>query len=300
MGFHMEEEAIADGTIDNRMRGRTLIRINFTNHTSSLVTLQGNPFRDLAGSLWDFKNPHAVMEDLPGEQCFFIPALCEGAVGRISHTRKSEVPILPPDEHYDRLYDPEQDDPPTRLAPILELEWFSQKYKQVEIDCELITLELKEMAWSLSAEEAADGERLVKQTRAEIEHDANDGSGFYEDMELVEEWLGDEPEPHDLEELCSIIVQEFIINSADDSAQKQALHSDLLKLQEQMNYTFVHFSHEGEFNDIPETIKLFGTLIPFIDRAAESAKFVAETTAEHLLQLRQGIINLRSELRDSK
>lgn len=196
MGFHLEEEFIANGFIDNRVKGCTLIRINFTNPTSSLITLQGNPCHDLAGSQWAFRNPHAVMDDLPGEQRFFVPALCEGAVGRISHTQKREVPILPPDEHYDRLFDPDMDDPPTKIAPVLELEWFSQKYKQVEIDC----------------------------------------SQIY---------------------------------------------------------------HDGGFEDIPGTIALLTTLLPFIERASESAKHLAETTAETLLQLRAGIVALRKELTES-
>lgn len=73
---------------------------------------------------------------------------------------------------------------------------------------------------------------------------------------------------------------------------------DLLKLQEQMNGTFIHVNHDGDFDEIPETVSLLNTLIPFIDRAAESAKFIVETTAENLLHL-QGIINLRDELASS-
>jgi len=297
MGFHFEEEFIADGTIDNRIKGRTVLRINFTNHTSSIVTLQGNPCRDLAGSVWSFRNPHARMDELPGEPCFFVPALCEGAVGRISHTRKREVPILPPDEHYDRLFDPEQEDPPTRTAPVLELEWFSQKFKQVEIDCSQMVLELVEMFWSMSPEEAAAGEALVDQTREEMRRHAEESmASFHEEMELVEAWVGEDSEPHELEELCFLIVQEFIINPAEDSDQKQELHDNLLKLQEQIAGTFVHLDHHGNFENIPATMSLLATVVPFIDRAAISAKGIAETSAENLLQLREGIIRLRDEL----
>lgn len=301
MGFHMEEDSVADGTIDNRIKGRTVIRINFTDHTSSIITLQGNPCRDLAGSLWSFRNPHARMDELPGEQCFFIPALCEGSVGHISHTRKCKVPVLPPDEHYDRLFDNDKEDPPTIIAPVLDLEWFSQKFKQVEIDCQLITLELVEMAWSMSPEEAAAGEAIIEQTREEFQCLAEDSTeGFFEDIELIEEWLEEDPEPHELEELCMIIVQEFIINSADGSDQKQELHDNLLKLQEQINGTFIHLDHDGNFENIPKTISLLKTVLPFIDRAATSAKFLAETTAEHLLHLREGIVSLREELTRSR
>lgn len=297
MGFHLEEEAIFDGSIDNRIKGRTLLRFNFTNHTSSLVTLQGNPCRDLAGSLWSFRNPHARMEEQPGAQYFFIPALCEGAVGRISYSKRRELPVLPPDEHYDRLFDDQQEDPPTRIAPVLELEWFSQEFKQVEIDCELMTLELVEMAWSLSAEEAKEGEAAIKQSRAETVHEGDDWTtGFAEDMELMEEYIGDEPEPHEIEELCFIIVQEFVINTADGSEEKQELHTNLLKLQEQIGGAFIHLDDEGEFDDIPATVRLLTAVLPLLDRTAESARYLAETTYENLLSLKEGIITLRKDL----
>jgi hypothetical protein len=239
------------------------------------------------------------MEEQPGEQCFFIPALCEGAVGRISYSKRRRIRILPPEEHYARLFDSEQEDPPTKVAPVLELEWFSQKFKQVEIDCELMTLELVEMAWTLSPEEAAEGEAAVEQARAETVHDEDDWeTAFEQDMELIEEYVGDDPEPHDLEELCFLIVQEFVIKTADGSEEKQELHSNLLKLQEQIGGAFIHLDDAGEFHDIPATIRLLSAVLPLIDRAAESARFIAETTHENLLHLKEGIIALRTELGD--
>lgn len=297
MGFHYEEQFIVDGTIDNRIKGRTVITINFTNQTSSLITLQGNPCRDLAGSLWSFRNPHAQIEETPGEQCYFIPPLCEGTAGHISHSRKREIPILPPDEHYDRLFDPDQEDPPTRLAPVLELEWFSEKFKQVEIDCECMVLELVEMVWSMTPEEAAAEQASVDQIRKEFMPE--DEEGFDEDMKLLDEWFEEDPEPHEIEELCFLIVQEFIINSNQDSEQKQELHSDLLKLQEQIAGAFIHLNHDGEFDDIPDTVSLLTAVIPFIDRATKSAKYTRETSAESLLDLRESVIRLRDELAKS-
>lgn len=297
MGFHLEEEAIFDGSIDNRIKGRTLLKFNFTNHTSSMVTLQGNPCRDLAGSLWSFRNPHARMEEQPGAQYFFIPALCEGAVGRISYSKRCSVPVLPPEEHYDRLFDSEQEDPPTMIAPVLELEWFSQKFKQVEIDCQLMTLNLVEMAWSLSPEEAAAGDAAVEQTRAETLHEGDDWTaGFEEDMELIEEYVGDEPEPHEIEEHCFIIVQDFVINTADGSEEKQELHTNLLKLQEQIGGAFIHLDYEGGFDDVPATTRLLTAVLPLLDRTVESARYLAETTHEELLNLKERIIKLRKEL----
>jgi hypothetical protein len=301
MGFHYEEQHIIDGSIDNRTKGKTIVKINFCNHTSSLITLQGNPCRDLAGSVWKFSYPHGRLDDEPGGQCFFIPALCEGTVGRISYAAKREVPVLPIEEHYDRLFDDNLEDPPTKVAPVLELEWFSQKFGQIEIDCQQMTMELVEMAWSMSAEEAEEETREVDQTREEIHTKAGESmSAFYEEMELIEEYVEEEIEPHELEEKCFLIVQEFVINSADDSEQKQDLHGHLLKLQEQMAGAFEHYTNEGTFEDVPQTIRLLSGVLPFIDRAAGSAKFTTETTAELLGQLRGGVVALRDELAQAR
>jgi hypothetical protein len=219
MGFHLEEEFVFDGSIDNRIKGRTLLRLNFTNHTSSLVTLRGNPCRDLAGSLWTFRNPHARMDEQPGEQCaFFIPPLSEGAAGRISYSKKREISILPPAEHYSRLFDDEQEDPPTEIAPILELEWFSDEFHQIEIHCERMVLELVEIAWSLPAEEAAAEQTKVDHYRETVTSGFDDwaaGIGDDDDLEVDDEddFYDEDPEPHELEELCFLIVEEFKINS---------------------------------------------------------------------------------------
>ncbi len=297
MGFHFEEEHILGGSIDNRTKGKTVITINFTNHTSSLVTLQGNPCRDLAGSLWNFRHPFAKLDAEPGEPCFFIPPLCEGSVGHISYTRKTEVPVLPIDEHYDRLFDEDKEDPPMKIAPVLDLEWFSQKFGQVEVDCQQIALELVEMAWSLGEEEAAEGAQLVKKMREEVILKSQESmAGFYEEMELIEEYVAEDPEPHGLEEQCFLIVQEFILNSADDSEEKLNLHSDLLKLQEQIAGAFIHYDGEGNFEDIPRTIKLLDGVLPFIERAATGAKSVTETTANLLEMLHMGVYALRERL----
>jgi hypothetical protein len=295
MGFHLEEEAVLGGTIDNRVKGKTVIRLDLTSHQSSLITLQGNPCRDLAGSLWEFRNPHGRLAEEPGEPCFFIPTICEGRVGRISYTTRREVPVLPPAEHYDLLFDEKRDDPPTQVKPVLELEWFSQKFRQVEIDCEQMTLELREMVWVMTDEEAKEGEQALADTREEFLSGGEED--LWEEIELVEDYVAEDVEPHELEEVCFLIVQEFVLRSSEATPEKEALHGELLKLQEQMSLAFMHWDGEGGFDDEEETVRLLRTLLPFIDRARNQAKFVAETTVEMLEQLRIGVVRLRNDLR---
>ena len=294
MGFHFEEMGIVGGSIDNREKGKTVLRIDFTNHTSSLITLQGNPSRDLAGSLWKFTNPYAKMEVESGEQCYFLPALCEGTIGRVSYSRKREVPVMPPEEYLETIFTPEHDKVEMKVSPVLDLEWFTPKFGQVEIDCERMTIELVEMVWTLTAEEAEEGEELVRQTR--LEHMV-EGEDFDEDIERIEEYLDHDPEMHEIEEKCFLIVQEFVINSADGSEEKQELHSDLTKLQEQVAGAFSYYDDlEDSFDEVPKTITLLNGVLPFIDRASGSAQFVAETTFDLLAGLRESIIALRDEL----
>lgn len=297
MGFHFEESAILSGSIDNRTKGTTVIRIDFANWTSSLITLQGNPARDLAGSQWKFENPYARRDEEAGPQCFFIPALCEGRVGRISYSRKSEVPVLPPDEHYDQLFDDDQEDPPLKTAPVLELEWFSPKFGQVEIDCQMMTLELIEMAWTLGVEEAAREEAEVEELRADtVLKGEEQMADVYDQLELIDEFVAEEVEPHELEEHCFLILQDFITNSADGSADKQTLRGDLIKLQEQMATAFSHHAGDGTFDDERETAKLLTGVLPFLDRALATATKTTPSTATHLLGLRESIVELRDEL----
>lgn len=297
MGLHYEESGIVDGTIDNRTRGKTILKINFTNHTSSLITLQWDPCRDLAGSLWKFMNPFAEMEETRGDECYFIPSISEGFAGRISYSRKVKVGVLPPEEHLDMVFDDSRGNPPTKIAPMLELEWFTPKFGQVEIDCDRMTLELVEMVWTMTQQEADMEEEIVNDKREEIlSKGAESGDGFMADMKLIEDYVADGPEPHELEERCFLIVQEFVVNSADGSEEKEALHGNLLKLQEQVGGAFGYLNHEGGFDDIPATIKLLNGVLPFIDRAADSANFAVAKTAELLGQFREGIVALRDEL----
>jgi len=292
MGLHYEERGIGDGTIDNRTRGTTILKINFTNHTSSLITLQGDLCRDLAGSFWKFSNPFAEMEEKKGV-AFSAPSLSEGSVGRITYSRKKNVPQLPPEEHYDMLFDDEEGEPPTKVAPVLELEWFTPKFGQVEVDCERMTLELVEMVWAMTEKENEREEQIVNEKREEV---LLNGEDFRDELDLLDDYEEDEPEPHQLEEQCFLIVQEFVVNSADGSEGKKELYEDLLKLQEQVAESFVYLNYEGGFDEVPETVKLLGAVLPFIDRATVSAQFVATITHTHLLELREGIGALREAL----
>lgn len=284
------------GSIDNRVKGKTALKIDFTNHTSSLIMLQGNPSRDLAGSLWNFTNPYARMESLPGEQCPFIPALCEGSIGRVSYSWKKKVPVMPPDEYLETIFTPEHDKVEMKVSPVLELEWFTTKFGQIEIDCDRMTVELVEMGWTMTEEEAAIEKGLVHESR--LEHGV-EGEDFDGNLERIEEYLDHDPEPHEIEEKCFLIVQEFVINSADDSEQKKELHRDLTKLQDKMAGAFVYYDDEEDsFDNAPKTIALLSEVLPFIDRASVSAKFVTEMTFELLNGLRESVLALRDELEE--
>ncbi|YCM43124.1 hypothetical protein V2O64_17590 [Verrucomicrobiaceae bacterium 227] len=290
MGFHCRKEHIVDGSIDNRVKGTTILQINFSNHTSSVITLKGNPCRDLAGSLWAFRNPDAQRDAGPGGEGSVTPKVDEGRVGQVSYASRRETPTLPVDEHYAQLFDDNQEDPPTTIVPVLELEWFSEEHGQVEICYDGMEIELMEMVWAMTAEEAATEMKEADRIR----------DRFYEEMSFDEDEdeddFDEEIELHVLEERCFLIVQEFVINSADDSEAKKALHRSLLKLQEEVAEAFGFYTNEGTFEDIPGTIKLLGGVLPFIDRAAASAQYAAETTVELLAQLKVGIVTLRDEL----
>ena len=155
-------------------------------------------------------------------------------------------------------------------------------------------VELVEMGWVMTDEEAKRQEAEVEERReAMIMADEQD---FEAGMELTEEYLAEEVEPHELEELCFLVIQNFVVKRAEMRGETEGLHSDLLKLQEQIALAFMHWDGEGDFDDEVDTVRLLEILIPFIDRAIESAKFASEETVQWLEQLRDGVTHLRDQL----
>ncbi len=142
------DQAIVRGEIDNTCPGKTLGRIWLIHQTEPLeIVLQGDCWRDLAGTILRFQNPAPDFSleapDLSNPQI--------GFVGDMTASRKL------------RVYEADRIDESSTWRNHLSLEWFDNVNGRVLIETPLFELEISERDWSLSIAQEA------KQQRANVE-----------------------------------------------------------------------------------------------------------------------------------
>jgi hypothetical protein len=134
------EKAVVRGEIDNTAPGRTLGRIWLIHHVDPLeLDLHGNCWRDLAGTILRFRNPHPDFSlsapDLARPQ--------SGRVGDMTASRKL------------RVYQTDSDSSSGTWQNHLSLEWFDAVNGRVLIETPLFELELSDRLWTLTQDEEA-------------------------------------------------------------------------------------------------------------------------------------------------
>ena len=149
------DEAVTHGEIDNTVEGRTTGHIWLAGRDAPLViTLEGDCWRDLAGTRLRFKNPfpevRADANDLETRQA--------GIVGDMTASRKSKVSLVG-DEDLQRLY---QDKAPIpyEWKNTLYLEWFSESNGRVLIESASYHLEISPQEWEMD-EDAEEAQKLA-------------------------------------------------------------------------------------------------------------------------------------------
>lgn len=144
MAWRIDEQVIR-GEIDNRTRGKTTGRIWFVGRDKPVVlSLDGNPWRDLAGHVLSFSNPTpkpGLPDGLAEEQ--------HGSVGDITASRKVKIPDVPIEEVMELC---RQGRPfPWHWGNTLYLEWYGAHNGRVVIETAAFTLKLEGApAWSMS------------------------------------------------------------------------------------------------------------------------------------------------------
>lgn len=173
------DEAVTHGEIDNTVEGRTSGRIWLVGRTEPLeLALDGDCWRDLAGTRLRFKNPKPVAQDtVNGLKTDQI-----GIVGDITASRKNKVATVSDDE-LQQLY---ADDAaiPFEWRNTLYLEWFSENNGRVLIESASYLMEISPQEWEMD-EDAEDAQKLANMNsmrdfmaqvirRSEPPSDAND------------------------------------------------------------------------------------------------------------------------------
>ncbi len=91
MAVRLDENSITQGSIDNRTRGETFIKLAFTDGYYTEITLSGNPYRDIAGRLVTLL--HTNPDEALAHERALVP-IDTGAAGDITAARKVKAPTI--------------------------------------------------------------------------------------------------------------------------------------------------------------------------------------------------------------
>ncbi|MGL4400982.1 MAG: hypothetical protein ACRCXD_14015 [Luteolibacter sp.] len=149
------EEAVAHGEIDNTVEGHTTGRIWLAGRDEPLIlSLDGDCWRDLAGTRLQFENPsprsNSDAEALDIDQA--------GIIGDMTASRKNKVPTVSEEELHE-LYQNNRDIP-HEWRNTLYLEWFSEINGRVVIETSAFQLTISPHEWEMD-EDAEEAQKLA-------------------------------------------------------------------------------------------------------------------------------------------
>ena len=147
MACRIDKEVVR-GWVDNTQPGKVTGEIFFEGWNKPMqLELEGNCYRDLAGSRCEFKNPSPLLNrrlDINPEQV--------GKVGDMTASRRCKVPdIISP---LDLMDQNEKDlNVPVRWSNVLYLEWFSEYNGRVVIELPDVEIDVTLPKWKMSKDE---------------------------------------------------------------------------------------------------------------------------------------------------
>lgn len=149
------DEAVEHGIIDNTVEGTTTGKIWLAGREEPLIlSLNGDCWRDLAGTMLEFENPdpHISLEanGLDTEQT--------GIVGDITSSRKARIPEIPEAEIIE--YHRQNRGIPCQWRNILYLEWFSEINGRVLIEAAGYELRISPSEWDMD-EDLEEAQKLA-------------------------------------------------------------------------------------------------------------------------------------------
>ena len=149
------EDAVAHGEIDNTVEGHTTGRIWLAGRDEPLIlSLDGDCWRDLAGTRLQFENP----EPKTGSDAEALDIDQAGIVGDMTGSRRNKVPTVS-EEKFNELYQNHQEIP-YEWRNTLYLEWFSEINGRVVIESAAYTLTISPHEWAMD-EDAEDAQKLA-------------------------------------------------------------------------------------------------------------------------------------------
>lgn len=215
------EDAVAHGEIDNTVEGRTTGRIWLAGRDEPLIlSLDGDCWRDLAGTRLEFENPAprvvADSEALDIDQA--------GIVGDMTASRKNKVPTVSEEQAHE-LYQNHQEIP-HEWHNTLYLEWFSEINGRVVIETTGYALTISPHEWTMDEDEE-DAQKLANMNSMRdfmaqvIRRRDSDGPGPEVSEELDEfAWEERLKESDRLTDAYQEVLEKYMEDS--DSEQKEA------------------------------------------------------------------------------
>jgi hypothetical protein len=149
------EDAVAHGEIDNTVEGHTTGRIWLAGRDEPLIlSLDGDCWRDLAGTRLQFENPSPKSN--PDAEALDIDQA--GIIGDMTASRRNRVPTVS-EEEFHELYQKSQDIP-HEWRNTLYLEWFSEINGRVVIETSTFNLTISPHEWEMD-EDAEEAQKLA-------------------------------------------------------------------------------------------------------------------------------------------
>lgn len=149
------DEAVEHGLIDNTVEGITTGKIWLAGRDEPLIlSLNGDCWRDLAGTVLEFENPSPQ----PNAEASSLDTEQTGIVGDITASRKARIPDIS-EEEISEYYQQDREIP-CKWRNILYLEWFSEINGRVLIESAGYTLTVSGREWDMD-EDLEEAQKLA-------------------------------------------------------------------------------------------------------------------------------------------
>lgn len=138
------------GELDNTERGRVTVRLEVMGRAKPiLLDLQGDAWRDIAGSRLRFINP------IPRRQSVIPPGfgVQKGQVGDITASRKVKVFAVPEEEWRQAYLERRIHEVPTEMRSCFYLEWFMEGVGRCVVESTDFQIEVIEHRWQMDEDE---------------------------------------------------------------------------------------------------------------------------------------------------
>jgi hypothetical protein len=142
------DEAVEHGLIDNTVEGLTTGKIWLAGRDEPLIlSLDGDCWRDLAGTILEFENPNPRV----CPEAVALDTEQTGVVGDITASRKARVPEISEEEMTERQWDGREI--PFQWSHVLYLEWFSEINGRVLIEAADYQLKVSDSEWAMDEDQ---------------------------------------------------------------------------------------------------------------------------------------------------